>query len=515
MDKDLKDLINTVEKETKTRSQLEELINSLKEEVNRLKFTIKEQHFLIEEQGDQISFAQSDLPSEINILKEMITSQRRDLGKRDSNIDLLNNKIDELTNQMGLAKDPSVEVQKNDLFEAQELILKLSQESEEYRKHIEILKNQLESLENEKSTLNETNVAQTEENEEMVNIKRLNFQLMEQNGLLRVEIESIKAKIDDRINEASSEKLIVANEKIEELTSEILSLKTQIQEPTEDVSSKELELANEKIEDLVSKIKDYDAQLKFLQKELEKFDEPAIISTEEALKFSELREEHDQLKSELLKHQTENEELRKLISEIEDYEAQLEILQGELQKSEEPPIIPTEEALEFAKLREEHDKLHDKLKQFEKENEELNRKLIEINSNQLEIIEKEITTHSIAYDFPIHFQISLFKKMYKLLDDNNKKAVINTLIKDLNSKNNDVKRTAIRILSEIKDKKVYETFLELIHDEDWLIRYNLIKALSKFDFETEEFKELLKKLSKDADVDVRELAVKMLIEISK
>ena len=128
MDKDLKDLINTVEKETKTRSQLEELINSLKEEVNRLKFTIKEQHFLIEEQGDQISFAQSDLPSEINILKEMITSQRRDLGKRDSNIDLLNNKIDELTNQMGFAKDPSVEVQKNDLFEAQELILKLSQE---------------------------------------------------------------------------------------------------------------------------------------------------------------------------------------------------------------------------------------------------------------------------------------------------------------------------------------------------------------------------------------------------
>ena len=515
MDEDLKDLIDTVEVETKTRAELESLINSLKQETKSLKFTIREQHLLIEEQGDQISFAQSDLPSEINILKEMITSQRKDLGKRDNNIELLNDKIDELTTQMGHSIDPSVEVQKNDLFEAQELILKLSQESEEYRNHIEVLKNQLESIEKEKSTLNETNLAQTEENEEMVNIKRLNFQLMEQNGLLRIEIESLKTKSDDQINEANSEKLELANEKIEELTSELLSLKTQIQEQSEDVSSKELELANEKIEDLVSKIEDYDAQLKFLQRELEKFDEPAIISTEEALKFAQLREAHDQLKTELDEVQTENVELRKLISEIEDYDTQLELLQGELQKANEPPIIPTEEALKFTKLRDEYDQMKSTLIKLEKENEELNKKLAELNSNQIEIIEKDIPASSVAYNFPNNFQISLFKRMYKLLDDNNKKAVINTLINDLNSKNNEVKRTAIRILSEIKDKKVYETFLELIHDDDWLIRYNLIKALSKFDFETEEFKELLKKLSKDADVDVRELAVKRLSEISK
>ncbi|MFX0028139.1 MAG: hypothetical protein ACFE8B_02945, partial [Candidatus Hermodarchaeota archaeon] len=73
MDEDLKNLIDTVELEAKTRAQLEAQIKSMKEEINRLKFTIKEQHLLIEEQGDQISFAQSDLPSEINILKDMIT----------------------------------------------------------------------------------------------------------------------------------------------------------------------------------------------------------------------------------------------------------------------------------------------------------------------------------------------------------------------------------------------------------------------------------------------------------
>jgi len=453
MNRDLKDRIDTVEEETKSKSQLEAIINSLKEDVNRLKFTIKEQHLLIEEQGDQISFAQSDIPSEINILKEMITSQRTNLIRRDENIDKLNDKIDELSSQMGKPKHGSVESQSDDLFEAQELILKLSEESEEYRNQIEDLKNHLESIESEKIDLEETNKTQTEENDEMVNIKRLNFQLMEQNGLLRVEIESQKVKMQKRMEALSSEELELANKKIEDLTSEIESLNAQIQERVEAVSTEELELANRKIEALTSEIEDYDAQLKFLQREIEKPMEPAIISTEEALEFAEIRDQYENAKTELLKYQKENELLKKELSELE--------------------------------------------------------------THNIELIDIESSTNLIAYDFPEHFQIALFKRMYKLLDDNNKESVINTLIKDLNSKNNEIKRSAIKILSEIKDKKVYDAFLKLIHDEDWLIRFILIKALSKFGFESEGFKELLKELSKDADVDVRELAVKTFNEISK
>ncbi|MFX1426431.1 MAG: HEAT repeat domain-containing protein, partial [Promethearchaeota archaeon] len=225
-----------------------------------------------------------------------------------------------------------------------------------------------------------------------------------------------------------------------------------------------------------------------------------------------LREEYDQLKSELLRIQQENEELNKLML---DSNAQLEVLQEELKKSNEVPIISNEGALRFAELREDYEQLKLELLEYQEKNEHLNKKLIEIESNQGRIKEIDSSTSTIAYDFPNHFQFSLFKRMYKLLDDNNKEIVINTLINDLGSNNNDIKRNAIRILSEIKDKKIYQAFLKLIHDEDWLIRYNLIKALSKFDFETEEFKELLKKLSKDLDVDVRELAIKMLNEISK
>jgi len=486
MDKDLKDLIDTVEIETKTRAQLESQIKSMKEEINRLKFTIKEQHLLIEEQGDQISFAQSDIPSEINILKEMIASQRKDLIKRDENIEKLYDKIEELTSQREQDELKSVESKNDELIEAQELILKLSEESEEYRNQIEDLKNQLESLKSEKIELEETNKTQTEENEEMVNIKRLNFQLMEQNGLLRVEIESLKAKLQERGKAVNSEELKLANKKIADLTAEIEVLNTKTKEKAEAVSTEEIDSANKKIETLTSELEKLNAQM---------------------------QEKIESAKSEEL--ELANKKIEALSLQIEDYDAQLKFLQKELENHPEPAILSTEDALEYAKIQEQYENTKSELLKSQEETDLLKKKLSELETEKMGLIDIEKTTNSIAYDFPEHFQITLFKRMYSLLDDNKKQVIVNALIKDLNSQNNQIRRTSIKLLSEIRDKRVYDTFLQLIHDEDWLIRYNLIKALSKFDFESEEFSKLLKELLKDSDVDVRELAAKMLNEISK
>jgi len=486
MDKDLKDLIDTVEIETKTRAQLESQIKSMKEEINRLKFTIKEQHLLIEEQGDQISFAQSDIPSEINILKEMIASQRKDLIKRDENIEKLYDKIDELTSQGEKPKVEPVESKNDELIEAQELILKLSEESEEYRNQIEDLKNQLESLKSEKIELEETNKTQTEENEEMVNIKRLNFQLMEQNGLLRVEIESLKAKLQERGKAVNSEELELANKKIADLTAEIEVLNTKMKEKAEAVSTEEIDSANKKIEALTSELEKLNAQM---------------------------QEKIESTKSEEL--ELANKKIKALSLQIEDYDVQLKFLQKELENHPEPAILSTEDALEYAKIQEQYENTKSELLKSQEETDLLKKKLSELETEKMGLIDIEKTTNSIAYDFPEHFQITLFKRMYSLLDDNKKQVIVNALIKDLNSQNNQIRRTSIKLLSEIRDKRVYDTFLQLIHDEDWLIRYNLIKALSKFNFESEEFRKLLKELLKDSDVDVRELAAKMLNEISK
>jgi len=486
MDKDLKDLIDTVEIETKTRAQLESQIKSMKEEINRLKFTIKEQHLLIEEQGDQISFAQSDIPSEINILKEMIASQRKDLIKRDENIEKLYDKIEELTSQREQDELKSVESKNDELIEAQELILKLSEESEEYRNQIEDLKNQLESLKSEKIELEETNKTQTEENEEMVNIKRLNFQLMEQNGLLRVEIESLKAKLQERGKAVNSEELKLANKKIADLTAEIEVLNTKMKEKAEAVSTEEIDSANKKIEALTSELEKLNAQM---------------------------QEKIESTKSEEL--ELANKKIKALSLQIEDYDVQLKFLQKELENHPEPAILSTEDALEYAKIQEQYENTKSELLKSQEETDLLKKKLSELETEKMGLIDIEKTTNSIAYDFPEHFQITLFKRMYSLLDDNKKQVIVNALIKDLNSQNNQIRRTSIKLLSEIRDKRVYDTFLQLIHDEDWLIRYNLIKALSKFNFESEEFRKLLKELLKDSDVDVRELAAKMLNEISK
>ncbi|HEC39426.1 MAG TPA: hypothetical protein ENI29_14395, partial [bacterium] len=92
MSKDFKNLINIVEKETKTLSELEATINSLREENNRLKLTIQEQKLQIKDQESKISISLSDLPSELDILKEMILTQRKDLEQKDEKIENLNNK---------------------------------------------------------------------------------------------------------------------------------------------------------------------------------------------------------------------------------------------------------------------------------------------------------------------------------------------------------------------------------------------------------------------------------------
>ncbi|MCK4286551.1 MAG: hypothetical protein KAX18_10135, partial [Candidatus Lokiarchaeota archaeon] len=62
MSKDLKDIINTVEKETKSEAELEATINSLNEEINRLKAVIKEQKMMINEQSDSIAMDVGNIP---------------------------------------------------------------------------------------------------------------------------------------------------------------------------------------------------------------------------------------------------------------------------------------------------------------------------------------------------------------------------------------------------------------------------------------------------------------------
>ena len=191
---------------------------------------------------------------------------------------------------------------------------------------------------------------------------------------------------------------------------------------------------------------------------------------------------------------------------MDDYEAQIRYLQQKLGADVVTPVSLTYTTDEFNKLKEE-------LTRYQNENEKLNNNILELDQGNRSH-QNETESQSVVFNFPRKFQISLFKKMYLLLNDTDKKEIIDTLIKDLNNSNNDVKRAVLKILCEMRDEKVYDVFFNLLHDKDWVIRYKGIKALTNFGFDNKDFKILLKKLTKDMDVDVRELAMKVLAEMS-
>ncbi len=426
MSKDLKDLIDSVEKESKSQAELEHIIQTLKEEINRLEFTVKEQQLLIENLREQMKdekLEQDELPSELNVLKDIIISQRKELEEKDNIIDKLNNQILEFDEEIVSTLElNSTEKLNEENINLQRIIVQLSEENEEHKNQIVQMNKKIEELQS--NELDNEDLYDDEikirESEEIANFKKLNFQLMQENGLLRVEMESLKAKLQEKITLTENAELKNAYEKIEALTSEI---------------------------------KDYESKVKDLQDQLSNLTEKVKISTKEALEFARLGEEYNNLKSELLKNQQENKNL------IE--------------------------------------------------------KVTELNKRNKDLESVKVYSTSIPLGIPKKIKHSLFNRMYSLLDENNRNRVIDFLIQDLKSKNSETKSNAIQILSQIKDNKVYDAFIEIIDDKDWLVRYNLIKAMDQYKSKTNEFKSLLKKLSKDVDVDVRELAVKILNTISE
>jgi len=397
---------------------LKNKISSLEEEIAGLKFTLNEQKLLIEDLRTQLkedAEDQDELPSEIQILKEMYTSQRREVIQRDNQIDELNNQIDNLEAfKRNIGTQSGEELNNEERISTQRLIVQLTDENEEYKEKLNILQTQLEKRPSIESTGALEFDEENEENIDVLNLKQLNIQLMEVNGLLRVEVESLKNQLGVGIEEENSG---------------------------------ELELANNKIEILMSELQDFEAQVKYLQEKLEQNESGQQYAAEEDI------DDLTQLKEELLEYQKQSLVLNVMEPEFNDIKPELEESEKVIQ---EPDV----------------------------------------------------------YTIPQKIPVSLFYRIYNLLNERQKNLVRDILLDDLNSDYRDVKRDAIKILSQIKDIEIYKAFTEMVHDKDWIVRLYVIKALSKFENKHEELIDLMKELSKDADVDVRELAVKVLYSIT-
>ena len=476
MTPDLKDMIDSVEEKNKTQSEFEQTIKFLKEETTRLNFTINEQKLLIQEQKEKIKNS-VEVPEDMKILKDILMTQRQELKKKDKDINILEQKINELIEIADLNNNLGEHsIEKEELINAKKLIVQLTEENEMYQ-------------------INETNA------------KKITAELMEENENLCSENESLKAQL--RNLETNISKIEIEHQNLEEINltnNEADNLKIEVKDLQDAIINLKQKLENAEVE-----FKDSERT------------NSGIIELKEMNLI--LEEENKKLKRNL---ETTDNTCNKLIDEIDGYLNEISDLNKEI-------------SVKSIKI----SALNEKFEILKSQNMELKTRLIEPDKNSELIIKslKEEIEHlnNIILDLkgnkssssidlnqnlkgiqcmPNYYQNNLFMRIFNILDENNKDILIDSIIEDLTkTEDSNIKRyimtLLIDILSVLKDDRLYKALIELMHDEDWLIRLYLVKAINKIEIHelNERFKEQLELLLEDADLDVKEASEKILRSI--
>ncbi|MHA1758952.1 MAG: HEAT repeat domain-containing protein [Promethearchaeota archaeon] len=533
MSKDIRDLIDLYEKKNREVAEYESTISFLKEEIERLNFTIEEQKRLIEDLK-QNNKEETEFPDDLQILKDLIVSQRQELLEKDREIERLNDKLEEIIKKYQNELNIGERGENEEIIKLKKMIVQITDENEKLKKEIKQLeKLQLNNRESE--LLEELNIAnqklkvmiaenddlraqvnylqneindikskrEPSENESFMlaqvqieNLKLENQQLQEQIKFLEQELEATKLMENEEkpfesiknmdyfeellnISEENLEKIYKIKNKLVNLR-DGLSVNLEKDTLIEELTSK-MEAANETINNLIKEVNEYKSELAEQEKEIIK----------KNIKISAITEKLDALKD--------------INKEIKNHEVQgdMDTEKSELINNFQDKIKSMEE--EISKLKEENDLLYTTIEKVEKEKEKLENQInVSLNQNELiKLMNPNILTTAKG------FILSILKK----IDDSEREEIIESLIKTLKSSNFEIKSFAIDILSEFKDKNVYYSLVDLIDDKDWMIRYKIVKALSKY--QDYDIKLPLEILSKDDDVDVRELAWKVIKNLEK
>ena len=466
MSKELKNKIDSVDSANQAYSDLETKNRNLREEVQRLNFTIGEQKQIIQIQKTKLSSVQiENIPEDVSMLKDLVTQQRKDIIKKDKDVEILQQTIAEVTAELENVK--KFEEESEVLIYANKEIVQLTEENENFRLKVEELYNNLTILQ-----------------EELDNYKK---DPSDENSLKQeIEYLTMENQENASIKNQYSQELIGANKIIDQLTFDN-------------------DQYHEKVIHLLQKLE-----------EVEKFqDEPLIAENDENDNENEnINENINQI---LIDLEIENNDLKNLVN------TNISIIEN-LEKR----IIDTdkkfEQELNFGnqRFRDLQDKVLDKdaelnnvklkLQKFENANNKLSDLIVEFKVQQNlngESIEFEGTSDRHVYeDLPPN----LFFRLYRLLSENDKITIENQLINDLSSVTRDNKTYAIKILSVITGDRIFKVLKNLINDNDWIVKLYLIKAF--LNFNKADTIPLLKELQGDKDIDVREAATNALSEIS-
>jgi len=483
MSRELKDLIESIDSANQAHTDLVTVIKYLKEEVQRLNFRVNEQKRIIQNQGAKLSkFDDSDIPDDVLILKELFTNQREEINKKDNHIKILEQNIEELSKSLELTSNEKGLNEK--LSEATLLIAELKNDNKEVKIENDALKTKIEQFENERNFL--ASGMQNDEYQELIDAKKIIFQLTEENGLAHVKIESLKAE-NNQLKERFQEAMVV-NENYQN----------------------EINLANNAIEHLTSDLNEAQEKVAFLKNKIDSLqlqeDEELMNLRNDSQNIDELLDIISELETEkidfLQEVNVKDKRILALKENEEDYEERI---------AEQEKVIIEQQA-EYDKLRDETESQLDlknkDLIRIENANQQLNDLIIELK-NQEEKIEKIQNETSPDITSPVAPRFNalpqnLFLMMLQLLDDDNKKKIIDQLIMDLSHPEREIKTSAIKLLSLIDNESSFQALKDLIQDPDWIVKLYLIRAL--FNFKNPEVKSLLSKFRSDEDPDVRETA---------
>ena len=495
MTPDLKDLINSVETQDNTQSELEQTVKLLKDEISKLKFTIKEQKILIQNQKAKTQ-KKIEVPEDIEILKDIIITQRQEINKKDKDIDTLEQKLEEIipNADMGtiLRKE---EIENEELINAKKIIIQLTEENELYQVNESNAKNIISDLIKQKDKL----VSETE------SLKEQGFLLKSRNSSLDLDQQKLEEinPADNKVND-----LLI---KVDDLIEETIHWK-------EDVVSTELDKENHmdiksEFNELSNKITWLEEENKKLNRNLETANNISNRLVEEIDGYlNEISDLNNEIRDKNVKISALNEKYNSLKRQnIELQERALENLNKEDFMSSQNNINEIQE-----------NDLETIIVNLKGEINKLNNDIVNVKENKSIVSNKINQKLRLKQGAPNYYQIDLFMRLFQILDKNEKNILIESIIEDLiKLKDNEIKRyiilLLITILNDLKDdKRIYKELIRLFKDDDWLIRLTLVKTLYRTDNDEliEIFKKPLKSLLDDIDLDVREASEQILRKIS-
>lgn len=485
---DTKELIDSVEEKNEETIKLEKKVEFLKNTINRLKLTIQKQKRLVAELKESEN-TREDIPNDVKILKDLVSTQREDLKNKDTTISRLENENKQLKSQLAENKEKLANtVDKDRLLGLKERIRSLVKEKEEAQHKIKSLQTELKQIGDQK-TQRELDEKLKQANQEIEDLIREKENSNAQIEYLQKKVENftdtpshqskLKQEINslrDRLNGTEQENKALTN-KINQLEEKLGRFRT------------ELEKKEQEKEDLVG-------QVNYFQEELEKVKNKNFDSIDKSdlMKeiYSQFSQEQGVVNEKIAEYKQKIIELEK---GIKKKEKKIESLRKEVHNSnklQNESQIPMERS---AMAEESNSHKRDQVK----------RKVIDQN--------KEFDSLALnAENIPQFYQKSLIEYMFNIMTENHKQNVINFLIQNLDSNNPQIRRYTIKILSKVQTSKVFNALIDRISDSDWLVRYYMVKALKSFS-EFDGVKKVLKEYVNDVDVDVREAAKEALREL--